>query len=843
MNALNLPSHSIKGILLSCILFIPVFLSATGSWPKEIQTTKSNILIYQPEPDSMSGDHLYSRAAISFTSTKYPAPVYGAIWMDSRFSTDREAGTCNIFDVKILNVRFPGVDTIDPSKVSYFKQILSEQATSWNLEYSINELTSTLTSTRAAVRSSSGINNDPPEIIFTKHNSMLLIFDGDPVFKETGIPGINRAINTPFLVLQDLTNNSFYLNGGDYWYITTDPVRAYWKNIPNPPANIAMYFDELKKQVDYSGGASQNASPNQSTGNLTGIPEIIVRTRPCELIQSNGEPQWAPIQGTQLLYLTNTDDNIFMTIEQNQFYMLISGRWYWSYALTGPWSYIDSDKLPPDFTRIPVGSVKDIVLASVAGTDAAKDAVMDAQIPQTAAVDRKTAQCIVEYDGDPKFEKIHGTDIARAVNTSSTVLLFQDIFYVCDNAVWFTGPTPNGPWEVATSVPDEFQSIPPDDPAYNVKYVYIYDVEPDVVYIGYTPGYTGCYIYGSTIVYGTGWIYSPFYGSYYYPRPYTYGFHMHYNPWYGWCMGFSMSRGWFRYSFGERMHRHGGWWGPPSYRPPYHPRFDHYYGPRRPVYQGGNTIIANNNRTNIYNKRTDGSAKPVRQAANPPQPGAVGHTGNQHPNDRTKPGVTQGTNEIKPAGRAAGTKNNVFTDKNGDIYKNNNGEWQKTNGKTWTTVQPKEQKVKPAEQSKEQGRTEQTQPKPQQIKPAEQSKEQGRTEQTQPKPQQIKPAEQTQPKPQQIKPAEQTNQQVKTEQTQTRVQQVKPAEQPRQQERVSPQPVQQVKSSSFNRQELENQNSARERGAQNLNNRTSAQQSQPSGAGGSKGNSNEGRKK
>jgi hypothetical protein len=788
MKALHLLIHSITAVVLTGILFIPVFLLAEGNWPKEIQTTKSTVIIYQPEPDSMRGDHLYSRAAISFTNAKFPTPVYGAIWMDSRFSTDRETGTCTIFDVKILNVRFPGIDTIDPAKVLNFKNTLSEQATNWNLEYSLDELTSSLTSNQAAVGTISNFNNDPPEIIFVKHKSVLLLFDGDPVFKETGSPGINRAINTPFLVLQDLATKTFYLNGGDYWYTANDPVRAFWTNIPNPPANIAAYFDDLKKQVDYSGGSGQQAVTTQSTGSTTGIPEIIVRTKPCELIQSDGQPQWAPIQGTQLLYMTNTDDNIFMTIEQNQYFILISGRWYWSYALTGPWSYIGSDKLPPDFARIPVGSAKDIVLANIAGTDAAKDAVMDAQIPQTAAVDRKTAQCIVEYDGDPKFEKIQGTDIARALNTSSTVLLYQNTFYVCDNAVWFTGSTPNGPWEVATSVPEDFQNIPPDDPAYNVKYVYIYDVQPDVVYIGYTPGYTGCYIYGSTIVYGTGWIYSPFYGSYYYPRPYTYGFHMHYNPWYGWSMGFSMSRGWFRYSFGERMHRHGGWWGPTNYRPSYHPRFDHYYGSSRPVYQRGNTPIVNNNRTNIYNKRTDGSTKPVRQPYNPAQPGAGGRTTNQQPpSERTKPGVTKGSNEIKPADRTTGTKNNIFTDKKGNVYKNNNGEWQKNNGKEWNTVQPKVQQSNPVEQSKQQSRTDQSQP---------------------------------------------------------RVQQGKPAEQPKKQERVSPpQSAEQPKSSGFNRQELDNQNAARERGTQNMNNRSAVQQSMPANTGGSRGTSNEGRKR
>ncbi len=76
---------------------------------------------------------------------------------------------CTIYDVKILNVRFPGIDTVDPAKVENFKGILSEQATSWNLEYSLDELKSTLTSNQVATATASGFNNDPPEIIYVKN--------------------------------------------------------------------------------------------------------------------------------------------------------------------------------------------------------------------------------------------------------------------------------------------------------------------------------------------------------------------------------------------------------------------------------------------------------------------------------------------------------------------------------------------------------------------------------------------------------------------------------------------------------------------------------------------------
>ncbi|MDD4602492.1 MAG: hypothetical protein PHF97_01635, partial [Bacteroidales bacterium] len=617
MNTLHSTFNLVKKLVLTGILLFPVLVMAEGNWPKEFTSAKSTVVIYQPQPDSMQGDHLYARAAISFTTSKISTPIFGAVWADSRFSTDRETGKCSVYNVKVLNVRFPGIDTLDPAKVRNIKNILSEEATGWHIEFSLDELKSSLALNQVNASTSANFKNDPPDIIFVKQNSVLLLFDGDPVFKEVENAGLKRAINTPFLVLQDMKDKNFYLWGADYWYKSADPVKAAWKNIQNPPANVVKFYDSMKKEMDKAGKSTVKTDKKQATSATSAAPNIIVRTKPAELIQSKGEPAYAPIQGTQLLYMTNTNDNIFMTLDKNQYFILISGRWYQSTTLTGPWYFIDSDKLPPDFAKIPEGSEKDIVLASISGTNAAKDAVMDAQIPQTAAVDRKTAKCEVKYDGDPKFEKINGTDLARGMNTSSTVLLFQNTYYVCDNAVWFTGNGPIGPWVVATSIPNEIQKIPPEDPSYNVKYVYIYDVQPDVVYVGYTPGYTGCYIYGPTVVYGTGWYYPPFYGPYFYPHPATFGFSMNYNPWCGWSMGFTMSMGWFSMSFGGPMGYPGGWWGPPMYHPPYHPPYNHYYGPRPPAYRGGgNTININNSRNvNIYNNRSDGSARPSRQPA------------------------------------------------------------------------------------------------------------------------------------------------------------------------------------------------------------------------------------
>ena len=111
-----------------------------------------------------------------------------------------------------------------------------------------------------------------------------------------------------------------------------------------------------------------------------------------------------------------------MDENSQQYFVLISGSWYQTKNLNADnWKYIPADQLPADFAKIPPGSPKDNVLASVAGTDAARDAVMDAEIPQTAKVDRNTATTTVTYDGQPKFTDIDGTNLQYAVNTSSTV--------------------------------------------------------------------------------------------------------------------------------------------------------------------------------------------------------------------------------------------------------------------------------------------------------------------------------------------------------------------------------------------------------------------------------------
>ena len=304
----------------------------------------------------------------------------------------------------------------------------------------------------------------------------------------------------------------------------------------NPPAPVVELAGRIMEPQD---------NENSDQPKPKSPPQIIVATQPTELIVSEGEPKFSPLQGTGLLYMSNTPSEVFMEVRSQQYYVLLAGRWFQSRSLArGPWTYVASENIPQDFKRIPPGSSKGHILAFVAGTREAEESVLDAQIPQTTAVKRSEAKLSVTYDGSPRFEPIKNTEMHYAVNTKTQVIKVKDKYYAVDQAVWFVSDSPTGPWVVADDLPPEIDTIPPESPVYNVKYVRVYDSTPDVVHVGYTPGYLGSYVYGDTIVYGTGYYYPGWFGSVYYPAPVTWGFAPIYNPFYcSWGFGWGYGAG------------------------------------------------------------------------------------------------------------------------------------------------------------------------------------------------------------------------------------------------------------------------------------------------------------
>ena len=668
------------------------------SYPKEIIASTGEIItVYQPQPENLTGNKITGRSALSIRKNKDAEPVFGAVFYEATISTDKDNRIAEVDSVKITSAKFPGVE--DQAQLDRLLGEVEAAVPQWDMQISLDALVATIkndNTNKDAVQ----YRNDPPKIYYRNRPTTLIILDGEPKVQRDKDLDADRVVNTPSLIFKEGSQWNMYTGG--IWYKSA-AIKDGWTPNNQLSKKLTAVNEQVKKQEKENNGGKEPTEKPEAT-------DILVSTEPAELLQTKGEPNYSNVQGTSLLYASNTSDELFKDINSQKTYTLLSGRWYAASSVEGPWTYIPADQLPPDFAKIPEGSDKDDVLSSVAGTPAAQEAKIEAEIPQTAKVDRMTASLTVSYDGSPRFKSIEGTSLKLAENSNVTVM--QDAsgsYFALENGIWFISNGPNGPWEVANARPKDVDNIPANSSAYNTKYVYIYETTPQYVYVGYTPGYMGCYIYGPTIIYGTGFYYSPWHGSIYYPRPVTWGFSFSYNPWTGWSMGYGYNTGFMYvgFHFGA-SYGYGGWFGPPMYRPPYRPYYGGgYYGQGGPrPYRGNvtinNNITINNNRNNIYRNH-----KGVTTITNRP-----GNTYNNRPWTKSAPGPgtspgapavrpavggnTPGNNNRLPANkpsfqqRPSKETNNVFVDRSGNVFqKDKQGSWNQRDNQTknWKPVQ------------------------------------------------------------------------------------------------------------------------------------------------------------
>ena len=637
------------------ILFFATQNAAAVTWPQDLVAPGGKtVTIYQPQVEAFSGNSVEGRAAVSVRQPGDAGmPVFGAIWFEAKLDTDRDTRTAVLRDVVVSEVRF--ADASDAQKKE-FAEFVQREVGAASLTISVDQLLADLDA-GAPRGAATALQHTPPKILLSTRPALLVSIDGEPAFRSIEGTGYERVVNTPFLIVRDRKDHYLYV-GGNTWFASPS-VAGPWTLADRVPADISRLVEAAEEDA----------------GDMRDV-QIIMANEPTELIVADGEPTWSPIEGMDLLYMDNTDSNVFVELSTQSYYVLLSGRWYRGTGVIGDldWVHVPNDELPGPFGDIPDDSASADVLAQVAGTRQAREAVLDNTIPQTAAIRRDDQSFSVSYDGDPDFAPIEDIRVEYAQNTEAAVFRYGNLYYACDDGVWYVANSATGPWTVATEVPDAIYTIPASNPHHNVTYVKVYDVTPEVVYVGYTPGYYGSYYYGGTVVYGTGWYYNPWYGPWYYPRYPTWGLHVTYNPWYGWGVGISWTYGPFRFTYGG----HHGWWGVGGYRP--YPR--PYVGGG---YRKTNININVDNSINIGGGRARPETRPNLY---------------NRPENRTRIADRQTQPATRQARPAENLQNNVLTDRSGNVYRRtDNGAWQQRDNGQWRPPSDLDRSSRPAQPS------------------------------------------------------------------------------------------------------------------------------------------------
>ena len=490
-------------------------------WPREIQSDGHKLTVWQPQVDSWEYFvKLKGRMAAALSLKGAERPILGAIWAEADTQANLDARTVLVYDVVITEARFEGLTADESTEAKRLANLLFPKKP---ITLALDRVLTNLERTQIRAQDVQ-VKLDPPQIFYSESEAVLVLLDGEPVLSPVKETDLLVVVNTNWDLFQQKGTSRWYLLEGDRWLESGD-VRGPW----GPAQAIPRDFSRLTGD-DWAEVRKHSGGPGRSH---RAVPAVHVSTVPAEMILVSGAPKLESIGGTKLLYVTNTDSDLFLYTGEGMYYFLVGGRWFRAKELPGPWEAA-SGSLPADFAQISPDHPKGDVRASVPGTPEAGEALVMAQIPRKATVSR-SATITVAYSGEPKFEPVSGTGMEYAVNTSYTVLHVDDAYYVCSDGIWFFGMSPNGPWVVATYVPQAVYTIPPSHPTYYVTYVYVYDSTPDVVVVGYTSGYWGVYVWGGCVVYGTGYYYHPYvyYGGFYpvyYPYPYSYGVAAWYNP-------------------------------------------------------------------------------------------------------------------------------------------------------------------------------------------------------------------------------------------------------------------------------------------------------------------------
>ena len=507
----------------------PPGTNADTGWPRTVTLKTGTAVWYQPQVESwIDQKNIVAWSAVSYQRTGVKEPALGTIKIEgpTQVAVDDRVVTMNL---GISQYNFP---SLSPEQVKAL--VADVQALPVNQRVlDLDRLLAYVAASPLQVKNVDNIKADPPRVFSSTTPAILLNLDGETVWSPIKDVDLRYVVNTNWDVLEHTPTKMLYLRYNRSW-LQAKTIEGPW----TPAGKLPESFSKLPPDENWKD--VKVAIPGDKLSDKA-VPRVFVSTDPAELIAVQGPPSYLKVEGaTTLLWVNNTESDLFRMGQTGDFYFLVAGRWFKSASLDGPWTFA-TPSLPEDFKKIPVEHPRSRVLASIPGTPQATEAVLLAMVPRTARVNKKELKAPdVAYQGTPQFQPVQGSQgVERAVNTDKDIVKYGDLYYLCFQGVWFMSRSPNGPWEVASTIPAQIYTIPASSPSHHVTYVTIQeDNDDEWATFAYTAAYTGMMIGWGCAVWGSGWYYPPYvgYGGFYpayYPYAHTYGMGAWYNPYSG----------------------------------------------------------------------------------------------------------------------------------------------------------------------------------------------------------------------------------------------------------------------------------------------------------------------
>ena len=452
--------------------------------------------------------HMVAYAAVSYTPKGAAKPALGTVKVES--DTQRRAGRAAR---ELLGAQDRRVQLLRRCQRDQLRTLVAEIAAAVPLDervIALDRVLANIDTSQIIPKNVEGVKADPPPIFFSKTPAVLVNIDGDPIWSPIKDNDLKFAVNTNWDLFQHAPTKTFYLRNDDVWLKAADaegavdagrhaarrastscPPTTNWKDVKASAARASRSApSEVPQGVrQHEAGRDDSAArASRATSPVQGAPSCCGSATPRATCSAWAEPARSTSSSPAAGSRRRTSP--------------------------GPWTFA-TPTLPADFKKIPLEHARSRVLASVPGTPQAAEAVLLAQIPQTATRQQRRCKAPeVDVSGRRRSSsRSRRRRSQRAVNTDKDIIKVGDLYYMCFQGVWFMSTSADRPvGGHRRRCRRQIYEIPVSSPSYTVTYVTVQESNDDAVVFATAAAYTGVMVAWGCAVWGTGYYYPPYVG-------------------------------------------------------------------------------------------------------------------------------------------------------------------------------------------------------------------------------------------------------------------------------------------------------------------------------------------
>jgi len=214
-------------------------------WPRTLDEGGVTYTIFQPQLDSWDGYRYAAHAAVSVLADGSKDPTFGVVEITAVTVVDKLARSVAFQDIQVVKSTFPSA----PASAAGYGAALQAAVAGGPSTMSLDRLEESLKVIGAEKQGAAvPVRNDPPAFLFSQVPAMLVLVDGNPVWRPAPGSNLLRVLNTRALILQDGTSTS-YIHVLDGW-MTSRSLAGPWtvaKKGPKGGDAVAKQLADQKK--------------------------------------------------------------------------------------------------------------------------------------------------------------------------------------------------------------------------------------------------------------------------------------------------------------------------------------------------------------------------------------------------------------------------------------------------------------------------------------------------------------------------------------------------------------------------------------------------------------------